>query len=72
MATKRDFTQAAHDVYMRATGQAVPNTGASKDFTQQALDLVRQATGEVTTPAPRKKPESGRKASAKKAEKVKP
>ena len=63
MATKRDFSQVAHDVFMRAAGQA-PNVKLPNDFTQTALDVVRQATGEVTAPAPSKKHGGGRKASS--------
>lgn len=70
MATskRRDFTQVAHDVFMRATGQVL-DVKSPKDFTQVALDVVRRATGEVTAPAPSKKQERGRKASSEKAPK---
>ena len=41
------------------------STTKRKDFTQTAFDVVERATGEVATPAPSKKPESGRKAATK-------
>ena len=43
MATKKDFSQVAHDVFMRAIGQAPVQAPEPSDFTQIAFDAVHCA-----------------------------
>ena len=59
MAANKDFSQVAHDVVMRATGQPPVE---QRDITRTALDVAKRSTA----PSPSKKPDSGRRESVKK------